>query len=84
MIIDYKSILLKTLDSSKKNDFYGYSKFDALNSPLLELISGENKFLRGGFIYLVSRMPINIRPLLFVKKYQQKKHNLDDMGPGLR
>ena len=70
---DLINILENCLNWAKKNDYKGYSKFDALNSPFLKTISGNSFYLKAGFIYLISRFPINIRPLLFVRKKQNPK-----------
>ncbi len=73
--MDYsiKNILLSSLNWAEKNKYSGYSKFDALNSPILKRLSGDNYYVKAGFIYLVSRSPINIRPILYVKKKQNPK-----------
>ncbi len=64
-------ILKHALKWAESEKFRGYSKFDALSSPFLYLISIKWKFLRHLFIYLMSRSPINLRPFFGV----QKKHN---------
>lgn len=53
---------------SKAHNFQGYNKHDALNSSLLQAILGWNKWTRIIAIQSVMRSPINIRPLLGVKK----------------
>jgi len=70
---DLLSILENSLNWAEKRNYKGYSKFDALNSPLLKTISGNSFYLKAGFIYVLSRFPINIRPLLFVRKKQNPK-----------
>ena len=52
----------------EKERFAGYDPYDALNSPTLSSLSFENKFLRIAFIQLLKRLPVNLRPLLLVKK----------------
>ena len=68
---------LKRCESSlvwaKTRQFRGYSKFDALNSPLLWTISCKSSFLKKAFVFGVSRSPVNIRPLLGVQKKQNPK-----------
>jgi len=61
-------ILIEVLDSAKENDYRGYSKFDALNSPFLDKMSFNNKWLRLFYTQGVNRLPFNIRPILGVKK----------------
>ena len=48
--------------------FRGYDPYDALNSPLLRLLSFRRKYPRIAFIQLLKRLPWNLRPLLFVPK----------------
>jgi len=48
--------------------FKGYDPYDALNSPLLSSGSPSLKLLRIAFIQILKRFPINLRPLLFIKK----------------
>ena len=70
---NYLTICERSLDWARKRQFRGYSKFDALNSPLLRGISCKSTFLRKAFVFAVSRMPVNIRPLLGVIKKQNPK-----------
>ena len=63
---DMRDILLKVLDAAEKKDYSGYSKFDALNSPLLESLSLKNKWLRLIYTQIIKEMPLNLRPLLAV------------------
>ncbi|MEM7396416.1 MAG: hypothetical protein AAF492_29120, partial [Verrucomicrobiota bacterium] len=56
----------KTFNWSKTKKYYGYSKHDALNSPLLKFASLGNRFLRLAITQVVMRSPVNIRPLLMV------------------
>ncbi len=73
MNTNYHEICVRSLRWAHDRDFTGYSKFDALNSPLLRLISQKSRFLRAGFVFGISRSPVNIRPLLFVRKKQNPK-----------
>jgi hypothetical protein len=66
-------VCIRTLTWSERQDYSGYDKFDALNSPVLRAIAGNSKLLRSGFIYLISRAPLNLRPLLGVQKRQNPK-----------
>ena len=63
----------KALLWAERRDYAGYGKFDALNSPLLNRFSKNNKYLRMGVTYLVSRSPINLRPLLRTELRQNPK-----------
>jgi hypothetical protein len=66
-------ILNNVLNWAEGEKYFGYSKFDALNSPLLYLISRNSKILRSVFIYLISRSPINVRKFFFVNKQKNPK-----------
>jgi len=70
---EYKKICIDALGWAREQDYKGYSKFDALNSPLLAKLAGRSRLLRGGFVFGMSRMPVNLRPLLFVPKNQNPK-----------
>ena len=70
---EYKNICIGALGWAREQDYKGYSKFDALNSPLLAWLAGGCRFLRGGFVFGMSRMPVNLRPMLFVRKKQNPK-----------
>lgn len=52
----------------EKEDFKGYDPYDALNSPLLKALSLDQKYLRIAFIQLLKRLPVNVRPVLGIKK----------------
>jgi hypothetical protein len=47
--------------------YRGYNKHDALNSPLLHAMALRNRWLRLLCIQLVTRAPVNLRPLLGVR-----------------
>jgi rhamnogalacturonyl hydrolase YesR len=68
-----EDILLSLLSAAERRDYSGYSKFDALNSPLLKLISLNNKWLRFLYTQVVKEFPLNIRPLLRVKPSRNPK-----------
>lgn len=69
----WKDILIEVLDSADAEDYSGYSKFDALNSPYLKALSLGNKWVRFLFIQLVKECPFHIRPLLGVKRSRNPK-----------
>jgi rhamnogalacturonyl hydrolase YesR len=70
---NYQKIVRDVLATAKTNNYIGYSKFDALNSSVLKKLSFSNKWLRLVYTQLVKEMPINIRPLLKVKKSRNPK-----------
>lgn len=71
--VEYQRILIDVLETAKGKDYAGYSKFDALNSPFLNLLSFYNKWLRLIYTQLVKQSPFNIRPMLGVKKSRNPK-----------
>jgi hypothetical protein len=52
----------------ESQSFRGYDPYDALNSPLLRLISVGRKYPRIAMIQLMKRLPWNLRPLLLIPK----------------
>jgi hypothetical protein len=58
---------------SEKQDFRGYNKHDGLNSPILNVLLGWGKWARIFAIQSVMRSPINVRPVLGVKKTYNPK-----------
>ena len=66
-------ILTSVLDAAHEKDYSGYSKFDALNSPFLNALSFNNKWLRLAFTQAVKESAINLRPLFGVKKSRNPK-----------
>ena len=58
---------------SERENYQGYGKHDALNSPFLKQITLGKKWLRLLAIQAVMRSPVNIRPLLGVRKYRNPK-----------
>ncbi len=53
----------------EENNYKGYDPYDALKSPLFKLpILKSNKLFRFGTQQLVKRLPLSIRPLLFIPK----------------
>jgi hypothetical protein len=68
-----KTLCRKALAYAEERDYEGYSKYDALSSPWLRLLSTGNKYLRLLFTQAVMRAPINLRPLLGVPKEKNPK-----------
>jgi rhamnogalacturonyl hydrolase YesR len=61
------------LASARRQGYGGYSKFDALNSPLLHTLSFDNKWLRFVYTQAVNRCPFHIRPILGVRRSRNPK-----------
>ena len=55
-------------DYVESADFAGYDPYDALNSPVLRSLSFNRKWLRIAFIQALKSSPLNIRPLLGIRK----------------
>jgi hypothetical protein len=54
-------------------DYAGYDPYDALNSPLLRRLGAGSKWVRIGATHLVRRSPVNLRPLLGIRKGHNPK-----------
>lgn len=67
------NILAGLLSAAEAEDYSGYSKFDALNSPVLNRLAFNNKWLRLIYTQLVKQSPFHIRPLLKVEKSRNPK-----------
>lgn len=61
-------VLKRVYAWSKTQEFKGYNKHDALNSPLLRTASGWGKWPRIFAIQSVMRFPVNVRPILGVPR----------------
>ncbi|MDD5711503.1 MAG: hypothetical protein PHY31_01960 [Smithellaceae bacterium] len=55
-------------DYIERERFAGYDPYDALNSPLVRVASLGQKFPRIAAIQLLKRLPLNLRPLLGIRK----------------
>ena len=65
--------VINVLNAAEKMNYSGYGKFDALNSPVLKLLTFNNKRLRIVFTQLVKELPFHVRPLLGVKTSKNPK-----------
>jgi len=70
---EYFLIAHNVLKSAQAKDYSGFSKFDALNSPLLKKLSFDNPWLRFFWTQLVKECPLNIRPFLGVRPSRNPK-----------
>lgn len=68
MNTQYVDILDAVLERGTQEQYAGWSKFDALSSPLLRTLSLNHRLPRLVWTQLVSRSPINLRPFLRVPK----------------
>ncbi len=67
-IREVETILSATLDRAHLSGYMGYSKFDGLHSPLVRALSFDLWPLRLIWTQVIMRAPINLRPVLLVKK----------------
>lgn len=68
------SLALERLDNwIEKQDFQGWDPHDALNSPIIRAIVGENQVLRLFAVQALRRSPFNMRKLLQVPKTHNPK-----------
>jgi len=66
-------VLDRVLQTARSANYEGYSKHDALNSPLLTFLAGSSRPTRLGAIQAVMRSPVDIRPLVGVRKARNAK-----------
>lgn len=69
----YRERLAEVLSGAAEAGYAGYSKFDALNSPLLNGVTLGMKWPRILAIQLVKECPFHIRPLLGVQPSRNPK-----------
>jgi len=66
-------VLDRVLQVARSDNYQGYSKHDGLNSPLLARVGGGSRLRRLGAIQVVTRSPVDIRPLVGVRKARNAK-----------
>lgn len=65
--------LERVLNYAQRNDYAGYNKFDALDSPILSALAFGNKYLRLIYSQAIMRAPLNLRPLFGVPQTRNPK-----------
>jgi rhamnogalacturonyl hydrolase YesR len=68
----YASVL-RLFDWLEHNDYEGYDTFDGLNARFVRPLTFETMFLRMALQQGIRRFPINLRPLLGVRKHRSTK-----------
>lgn len=68
-----RQTLERVLQWSRERDYAGHSKHDALNSPFLNALSLQNKFLRLVAIQALMRFPWKVRGLFGVPRLRNPK-----------
>jgi hypothetical protein len=66
-------VLERVLQTARSASYEGYSKHDGLNSPVLHQLAGRSRLRRLVAIQVVTRSPVDIRPLLGVRKARNAK-----------
>ena len=57
----------------EEHDYRGYDTFDGLSSPILRPLTFETRFLRTALLQGVRRFPVNLRPILGIKREHSSK-----------
>src|SRR5215475_7710971 len=68
-----QNVLERVLQTARSADYSGYSKHDGLNSPLLAWLAGDSRLRRLGAIQVVTRSPVDLRPMARVRKARNAK-----------
>lgn len=64
--MEIRESLFRSIRYAENHDFAGWDPYDALNSPLIRVLTGGTKIGRMGWTQLMRRSPVNLRPLLGV------------------
>ena len=63
----------RLLDYVERVDYAGYDPYDALNSPVIGLVGRRSKWVRIACTQFLRRCPVNLRPVLGVRKGHNPK-----------
>lgn len=69
----HEQVLDRVLQTARSDRYEGYSKHDGLNSAVLARLAGGSRLRRLGAIQVVTRSPVDIRPLVGVRKARNCK-----------
>jgi hypothetical protein len=69
----YLDVLGRVLQTARSASYEGYSKHDGLNSPVLAFLAGRSRLTRLAAIQVVTRSPVDIRPVVGVRKARNPK-----------
>ena len=70
---DVNSAIQDALRYAEERDFSGYDPYDALNSPLVRALTFGSKYGRIAWTQFFRRFPLNLRPLLLVRRGHNPK-----------
>lgn len=73
MCAKVQNCLEEVLRYVESEDYAGYDPYDALNSPWVQRVGAKNKWVRVAATHLVRRSPVNLRPLLRIRKGHNPK-----------
>jgi len=68
MIDDCDDAVSKLLRYCRSESWAGYDPYDGLNSPIARSFPFNNRFTRTALTQVVKRSPLNLRPILGIKK----------------
>ncbi|MDG5814711.1 hypothetical protein QA601_06470 [Chitinispirillales bacterium ANBcel5] len=63
----------KLIQYCEKQSYRGYDPYDGLNSSIIKVLTLKNKYLRIIATQLIRRCPVNIRPILGIKRGENPK-----------
>jgi hypothetical protein len=66
-------VLDRVLETARSDQYEGYSKHDGLNSPFLARLASGSRLRRLGAIQVVTRSPVDLRPMMGVRKARNAK-----------
>lgn len=74
LLAGVRQITLRLLEYCRENDWAGYDPYDALNSRLFAATPLKySRVCRIAFTQVLKRLPVNLRPLLLIKKERNPK-----------
>jgi len=68
-----RDCIKRMLSYIESRDYAGYDPYDALNSPLIRRLSANSKWLRIAATQALRQCPVNLRPILGVRKGHNPK-----------
>lgn len=68
-----RDCIQEMLSYVESEDYAGYDPYDALNSPLIRRIGASSRWVRMAATQLMRRSPVNLRPLLGIRKGHNPK-----------
>jgi hypothetical protein len=70
---DLPEVLERVFETARSDGYEGYSKHDALNAPWLESLAGGSRARRLVATQVITRSPLDLRPLAGVRKARNPK-----------